>query len=69
MMSLKEDDMKRKNKKTRDPMARELLTSGKYKMRIVRSKKLYSRKEKHKKGFESQRSEPFLWLFPMLRLQ
>lgn len=55
--------MKAKKKKTRDPMARELLTSGKYRMRVVRSKKLYSRKEKHKKGFEQRFRSLFFWLF------
>ena len=44
-------------------MEKELLLSGKYRMRIVKSKKLYSRKEKHKKGSELQYSEPFLMVF------
>ena len=39
-----------KPKKKRDPMARELLCSGKYGQRVMKNKKIYSRKEKHKKS-------------------
>lgn len=38
-----------KQKKKRNPVAFELLCSGKYNQRVVKNKKLYSRKEKHKK--------------------
>lgn len=49
-----------KRKKRPNPMARELRTSGRYAPRIVRSKKAYTRKDKHKKGFDIKNSEPFL---------
>lgn len=50
-----------KKKKRRDPMARELLVSGKYSLRIVKSKKIYSRRNKHRKGSDQQYQEPFLY--------
>lgn len=34
----------------RNPMAADLFSGPKYRMRVVKSKKLYSRKTKHKKG-------------------
>lgn len=43
-----------KQKKKRNPVAFELLCSGKYNQRVVKNKKLYSRKEKHKKNLEKQ---------------
>ena len=64
-----EKKMKNKKRKKRDPMARELLTSGKYRMRVVKSAKAYSRKEKHKKGSDYRYSEPFLWFFSRFRIQ
>ena len=48
-----------KTKKKRDPFARELICSGKYGQRIVKSKKLYTRKEKYKKSFAKKYSELF----------
>lgn len=43
-----------KQRKRRNPVALELLCSGKYKPRVVKNKKLYSRKDKHKKSLEKQ---------------
>ena len=37
--------MKKKNIKKRDPIAYNMLTSGLYKQRIVKSKKVYNRKK------------------------
>lgn len=56
-----------KKKKRRNPMARELLVSGKYSLRIVKSKKTYSRREKHKKGSGKNYQEPFSFLFFLLK--
>lgn len=53
-----------KKRKRPNPIAKELLVSGKYAMRIVKSKKKYSRKEKHKKGPGIQNSGPFFIEFP-----
>lgn len=52
-----------KKKKRRDPIARELLVSGKYSLRIVKSKKVYTRREKYKKGSSQRYQEPFSFLF------
>jgi hypothetical protein len=38
----------KQNRKPRNYVARDLLTSGLYGMRVVRSKKAYVRKQKHK---------------------
>ena len=48
-----------KTKKKRNPIARELLCSGKYGQRIIKSKKLYTRKEKHRKSSDKRYSELF----------
>ena len=55
--------MKKLKRKKRNPMAKELLLSGKYRIRIVKSKKLYSRKEKHKKALKINIQSLFLWHF------
>lgn len=52
-----------KTKKKRDPVAYELLCSGKYKKRIVKSKKIYSRREKHRKSFGKQYPELLFCFF------
>ena len=48
-----------KPKKKRDPVARELMCSGKYGQRIINSKKIYTRKEKHRKSSDKRYSELF----------
>ena len=48
-----------KPKKKRNPFARELMCSGKYGQRVVQSKKLYTRKEKHRKSFGKKDPELF----------
>lgn len=53
-----------KQKKKRNPVAYELLCSGKYRKRVLKNKKIYSRREKHPKSFGKQYPELLFCFFP-----
>lgn len=55
-----EEKMKKKKTPKRNFIAKELLCSGKFAMRIIRNKKAYTRKVKFKKCSEINSSEHFL---------
>lgn len=58
-----EEKMKKKKTPKRNFIAKELLCSGKFAMRIVRNKKAYTRKIKFKKCSEINSSEHFFTSF------